>query len=159
MLWGYRYSFGQKSLESIALDKAKGLLIGVNVCVLAILYFVMVMVFGYSIYHYVPAGRGGGDFSAASLVKVRLKGDSKEVQQDWLCFDNDDKVLVVVEGTNSSIFVAKPTEKGSPENWRKGRSSRPRVVEIPRSEIDRIEYLNVSAKEWIAKSGRDRSAN
>ena len=134
--------------------------------VIGLVYFFSVIVFGYRIYHYIPAGKGGGDFTASPLIRVyptnvSTYGFSINTQNQLPLTQNNnpfpdwvfEKELVVIDGTSTSIFVADPEENGGPETWRKKRNCRPIVVEIPRSAIAIIEYNVELYKKWKERLG------
>jgi hypothetical protein len=117
-----------------------------------LLCYLLIASFGYGVFQYIPAGKGGGDFTRAGLVKLEFSADTKPPQ--FLFDRNPQQQLELILATDTSVFVANPYEKVGdktqtgigPAYWRKGRRFRPRVVEFSRSSIATITYLNTPFK-------------
>lgn len=118
---------------------------GLGACLFFLLYFFSVLSFSYGVYHFIPAGKGGGDFTKTSLIKLHLSQCNNSWTPEYLYHGDTEKEFILIDGTNASVFVANPMDKGGPINWRRNRRNRPSVIEIPRSEIMAIEYINKQA--------------
>jgi len=147
-LLGFQISKIRERIKRTEIGQGKRLWLGLTVGVVGLFYFFNVVVFGYTVFHYIPAGKGGGDFSSASLIKIELADDSKIHLSPVLSTNNPEKELILIEGTGSSIFVANPADRSGPNEWRKGRDHRPQVVEIPRSQIGTILYTGHTYDDW-----------
>ena len=120
-----------------------------GVCVLGLIYYFTVAFYGLSAFHYIPAIKGGGDFTFSPLVRLVLKDDDITQYNNWLInTNNPNGELVLIEATSTSLYVANPTENGGPPKWRQARANRPRVQEIPRSSVVAIEHLQRTWEEW-----------
>lgn len=154
MLVGFLMSSVRRRVSNMPAGEGSGYWDALGTCVYSLIFFFVIMVFGYSVYHYIPAAKGGGDFTDARLVSISLKQDSKVQLPDWLFSrtkKDDSKALVLIEGATNSIFVADPGEQGGPSNWRRSRACRPRIAEIPRSEIGSLNYLDETFASWERK--------
>ena len=141
----------------------------VKVMILGLVYYLAVLSFGLGVYQYIPAGRGGGDFTTASFVVLQLKPDAKSKSlklPKWLSADNpnDELKLELIEAGSNSIFVANPwkkipdkgPEESGPRIWRRGRKNRPTVLQISRDQILSIRHLNESYESWLEEWRREQ---
>jgi hypothetical protein len=117
--------------------------------ILGFMWFFCVLVFGNGIINYIPAGKGGSDFTTATLVKLTL--NDEQPLPASLSDRNPGLDLVLIDGGVASIFVANPAENGGPPKWRQSRKSRPTVVEIPRASIKNLYYGNEDFLVWATK--------
>lgn len=112
--------------------------------VFGMLYFLEINVFALGIYHYIPAAKGGGDFSEGRVV-LRIEKESAMVLPPDLIAARRGSVfvtrpLVLIETTATAVFVADPATNGGPVMWREGMRRRPSVFEISRDGKVAIEY-------------------
>jgi hypothetical protein len=118
--------------------------VGFCIAILAMLYFFEINAFASGIFHFIPAAKGGGDFTDGRIV-VRLPKESGITLPKELIVTRDSDVfvtknLVLIEASSSSIYVADPTINGGPANWRLKFVNRPPVLEVKRDAKMNIEY-------------------
>lgn len=111
--------------------------------VIASYYFFAIVVFGHGVIHYIPSGKGGGDFSRAQLIHIEFTKTPS--LPSWLSTENESHKWILIEGTNSTLYVTNPMLNGGPTEWRKGFTFRPPIYEIPSSTITGVEYLHETA--------------
>lgn len=124
---------------------------------LGLIYYLMVSFFAYGVYHYIPAGKGGGDYTHAGLVKLDFVESSENTLPAWLFANNPDHYLVLVDATDVSVFLANPEQALAehhadgigPPVWRIGRRYRPRVLELPRTSVQQITHLGTTYSQWF----------
>lgn len=131
---------------------------------LSLVYYLAILSFGLGVYHYIPAGKGGGDFTTASFVVLRLKLEVDSKLPTWLSADqpSPELKLELLESGSASVFVANPwkkmpgksPEESGPRIWRRARKYRPTVLEISRDQILSIEYLDESYESWLESRGK-----
>lgn len=114
------------------------------ICTLASSYFFAAYSFGLRIYPYIPAYKGGGDYSNTSSVIIHFK----DIKADHLPSEirpkekiGSNKLIVIEESTNS-IFLVNPNDAGGPIEWRKMGSAKPCIYEIRKENLTSIIYLN-----------------
>jgi len=111
-------------------------------CLIAALYYLSVLTFALRIFPYIPAAKGGGDYSRGGDVVVMFDPSAiKSIPKDLLedSHDNPSRPLKVIESTEQSMFFADPTDAGGPEAWRRGDSA-PKIFEVRRALISGISY-------------------
>jgi hypothetical protein len=119
------------------------------------LSFISTLSFAYWVYPYIPAERGGGDYTDAREVVIMF-GDKASVRLPpgmarSSC--NCSKPLLILDATASSVFVADPKDGGGPMAWR--REGRPaiQVVEIQRDLIGSVLYARPDARGEVLAQG------
>lgn len=115
------------------------------IAILAMLYFFEINAFASGMFHFIPAAKGGGDFTDGRIVLRLSKEAGTTLPKDLISTQDGDvfltKHLVLIEASSSSIYVADPLIKGGPLNWRLRFTNRPPVLEIKREAGMSIEYL------------------
>jgi hypothetical protein len=91
-------------------------------CIMSPLCYLMLVPFSHSVFLYIPATRGGGDYTVSPQVSIDLKQRSAP---DTAATKT--KAMVLIEETSTGIYVADPDDAGGPKEWRKSRSKRPNV--------------------------------
>lgn len=119
------------------LARTRYLLAGGGLCIS--LFIISVLAFAVRVYPFIPALKGGGDYrkTAATLIL-------KEPREHEL---NLPESVVIIEETDSSVFIAIPTEPPVPKTenttaegeWRLW-NDLPTVVEIPREAVAYMRY-------------------
>jgi hypothetical protein len=114
------------------------------IAILAMLYFFEINAFASGIFHFIPAAKGGGDFTDGRIVARLSKEYGITLPKELVATEDCDvfvtKNLVLIEASSSSIYVADPTINGGPPNWRLKFTNRPPVFEIKRDAKTNIEY-------------------
>jgi len=81
----------------------------------------MLVPFSHSVFLYIPATRGGGDYTTSAGVTIDLK------HQSVPSGPGATKEMVLIEETSTGVYVANPDDAGGPKEWRKCRINRPDV--------------------------------
>ena len=101
-------------------------------------------------YPYVPAGRGGGDYSESPKAQLRFKQESVAALPRGILDSKGDGLtsidLVILEASPSSILAADPREAGGPICWRGSNRPKLRIAEIRRDDVESISYLNPTSR-------------
>jgi hypothetical protein len=112
---------------------------------LGLLYYLGLVGFAHSFFSYIPAARGGGDYTLAPRVSIELEKKKENSTSDlnkFLIIDGQRKVLI--EETSTTLFVADECgeeAEGGPWAWRKNHPHRrPRVWALSRDSIVAIKY-------------------
>ena len=121
-------------------------------CVLLAFYYISVFTFGLRIYSYMPASKGGGDYSSVPNIIVGFQGSMYSLPKEIInpCYKNLNTShyslcsieMKLIEESSTSIFLAIPEDAGGPTKWREIRGGKPRIYEIRRENIASIVYLN-----------------
>ena len=113
-------------------------------CLIAATYYLSIVSFAYHVYPYIPADKGGGDYTEATLVTIHFHGDAV-VPLEMLApgggastDSKQSKPVIIIEETPTSVYIADPTDAGGPYSWRRG--STPTILQITRSDIAGILY-------------------
>jgi hypothetical protein len=117
------------------------------ICLLVPTYYFALVAFSHAIFPFIPAVRGGGDYSAAPRVRVYLKEQAQGVALgDYLDTASPDvtrtKPTILLEETATNLFVAGPDDDGGPCQWRMDRGAKPRVLSISRDAIGNVQYFS-----------------
>lgn len=117
----------------------------VTSCLVGALYYFSVLIFAVRVYPYVPAVRGGGDYTESPRVLLRFKADSAgslPVGTLGASAGNGltSRDLMILEVTSTSVFVADPAEGGGPEMWRGPERPLLKIIEIRRDDVETISY-------------------
>jgi len=135
-------------------EKAKRPVIYILIaCVLLTFYYISVFTFGLRVYSYMPASKGGGDYSSVPNVIVGFQGSIHSLPKEIInpCYKNYLNTnqyslcsieMKLIEESSASVFLANPHDAGGPEKWREIRGNKPTIYEIRRENIASIVYLN-----------------
>jgi hypothetical protein len=113
-------------------------------CILAATYYLSIISFAYHVYPYIPADKGGGDYTEATLVTIHFQRDAAvpvkmlELSGVASADSKQSKPVIIIEETPTSVYVADPKDAGGPYFWRRG--STPTILQITRSDIATVEY-------------------
>ncbi len=122
-----------------------------GICVLAAVYYLSAVSFAYRVYPFIPADKGGGDYTEATSVTVRLHEGA--AVPSWIlepprpsrtAFSPRDtalsKPLIIIEETADCVYLADPNDAGGPFGWRRGFI--PTIIQVNRSDIASVVYLS-----------------
>jgi hypothetical protein len=144
MVW--RVTFHGHRQDRQAIKSPPTTTVFIAVCVP--LYYMSLIFFAHGFYPFMPASRGGGDFTTTSHAILYLKAPASQP------FSSDDMVaagpetcvrprqVVVIADTDSDLFVAESHDNGGPFSWRREWNHRPNILQVRRTDIDRIAYLS-----------------
>jgi hypothetical protein len=100
------------------------------------LYF-SISSFARYIYPYIPAVKGGGDFTLSNPVKLTF--DTNCLSSIPLLVQSNN--MIMLDENSSCVYLASTNDVGGPEKWRSS-NKKPTVYEIHRQAIISIAYLN-----------------
>ena len=109
-----------------------------GVSILVAIFYICILSFAYSVYPYIPAERGGGSYVDSSEVVLTIQGSTTPLPQNLLESASRSKLLVIIEESATSIYVADPHDAGGPVEWRRG--AKPGVIGIRREFVSSVEY-------------------
>jgi hypothetical protein len=123
--------------------------------ILGSLFVLGVFSFAHTVFNYIPAERGGGDFSQVPDCQICFSGSGHSSALNNLLLEGNGRPpcsvpVKIVEETSADIYVAKSADRGgrSPsdvpnasELWRSGEYY-PVVFQISRSVVDSVIILN-----------------
>jgi hypothetical protein len=110
-------------------------------CLLGIIFYFAILSFARNIYPYIPAVKGGGDYTMSHPVQLAFDvGASNSIPQ-YVRNENQSNHLILLDANSSCIFLATTNDAGGPEKWR-STTNRPTVFEIRREAVISIAYLN-----------------
>lgn len=116
---------------------------GLRASTVIALYYVSIVSFAVRVYPFIPAVKGGGDYSRTTLAVLQMQGPSNEllpvrIGNTRCATSHFSRPVIIVEDTEKSLFVVNPTEAGGPLEW--SANNRPAVIEIQRARVENIEY-------------------
>ena len=117
-----------------------GYIFVMSVITVVILY-TAVLSYAYGVYPYIPAAKGGGDFSFSPRLSINLKPEAAEATAP-----SPIENVVSIYSTQASIYVARPTKGSDACDWKTHRS-RPTLTEIPRERIRTLTSRSLNLKQ------------
>lgn len=110
------------------------------------LYLLSLLSFAFSVFPFIPATKGGGDYTVVPQVKIYLKNKDIDTNAPFLSdyFDSANRRVIdqnalLIEETSSLVYVAKFKNANEPNLWRKG-EIKPEILAINRADIANILY-------------------
>jgi hypothetical protein len=117
------------------------------VCLITVcfIYFFSISIFALGIYPFIPASKGGGDFTYVETVYLRGSQETAKKFPDVFRYHKANntyasKPLVLIEATDKVLFLANPWERGGADKWKRSRMNLPTIIEVPRSDIEIVHY-------------------
>jgi hypothetical protein len=113
-----------------------------TVCVLGMLFYFSVLSFSHFIYPYIPAVKGGGDYSLSSPVQLMFATNYTNSIPQAVMDGNRSNQLIVLDENINFVFLADTNDPDTngPAGWRNG--NKPKVYEIRREAIISIAHSN-----------------
>jgi len=115
-----------------------------GICILMPLYYLIALSFSYGLFPFVPATRGGTDYTVGSLAVITMRTPCLSRCDTNNYMDGNDtsyglitKHLLLIEETNEVLYFADPNDSDGPRSWRQGKS-KPHILCISRSDIVRM---------------------
>ena len=136
------FLYGKRLLYRLPQAKSRGQkfnLIFSNGCIMGLFIYFAIWNFACSIYTFIPAFKGGGDFSLEPSIHLVFKPDSLAGIPAQVIAANNDNHLVILEQTDKLVYLADKTAADGAENWWK---TRPPVYEVQMDTITTIEHDN-----------------
>jgi hypothetical protein len=114
-------------------------------CLVVPTYYFALIAFSRAVFPFIPAVRGGGDYSVVPRVRVYLKEHAQTAALgDYLDTTSGEgarsKSVILLEETGTTLFVANPDDAGGPCQWRLDPDKRPMVLSISRDVIADVQY-------------------
>lgn len=104
--------------------------------------YLIILTFSYGVYQYIPATRGGGDYTVSPTVVFQLNNGFQPTTNEKQYFADTEgritKPLIIVEETSWALYTANPEEAGGPSNWKDIGGEKPQLFIINKSEINRM---------------------
>jgi hypothetical protein len=103
----------------------------------------MILTFAYGVYPFIPAARGGGDYTISPKVTIYLKNHNTTIPSSNIasaCKNNWTCPLILVEQTTKGIYTADPLKAGGPEEWRSIGGRKPPLTFYNYDIIAKLEY-------------------
>jgi hypothetical protein len=139
VFFGFRFLYrirqikGNKSLTLIS-----------TFCLLGVLFYFSILSFARNIYPYIPAVKGGGDYTWSRPVQLAFDTNFISSIPPMIREKNQSTCLILLDANSSFVFLAVNNDAGGPKNWRSNTetNNRPTVYEIRREAIISITYSN-----------------
>lgn len=128
------------------------------------LVYISLLNYARFVYPYIPAEKGGGDYTESHRVHITFATDSETHGAEVsgvpaaVQSSNATNSLIILEENTASIFLADCNDAGSPTNWRRS-TDKPVVYEIRRDLIATISHLNSNQTPISAPPERKDSPN
>ena len=126
----------------------KSALWAIGACLLSPLFYLMLLSYAYGVLPFIPAARGGGDYTVSPKAIIQLK-PSATAANGMPFVSNNDKTrtrpLIVIEESSKGIYAADPSDAGGPEEWRVLGGRKPQLVLFSYDIISTIEFEARSA--------------
>jgi hypothetical protein len=104
-------------------------------CLMIPTYYLALMSFSYSVFPFIPAVRGGGDYTTAPMVIAHLKSESAKQEGQTVR-------AMLLEETANAFFVADIKDAGGPCEWRSHFDKRPQIISISRETVSKLEFVS-----------------
>ncbi len=143
-LFGARMAYRARRID----DKSHQMqmILGSVALILSLLY-ISILSFSRFIFPYIPATKGGGDYSESLPVHLTFKSirspmsSGEYIVPEEVQWKNDLNCLIVLDANASLMFLADRYDSAGPDSWR-STSKRPVVYAIKVDNIASVEYLN-----------------
>jgi hypothetical protein len=119
-------------------------------CIMIPVYYLALLAFSHAVFPFIPAIRGGGDYTVAPRVVVYLKDQvSREVLGKYLDSTSPTSFrtipIILLEETATALFIASADDAGGPCSWRLKPEKKPQVLSISRDLIAGVQYFSAEA--------------
>jgi hypothetical protein len=129
-------------------------------CLISVLYYMSALNYAHRVYPYIPAFKGGGDYSEVALATIYFDKDAADILPTDIFTTTNIPAsvpnasstnrqvpvvthpLIILDGTTESVYVALTNSGGGPKEWRKRGGGKPLIYEFRRSLIASIVLLN-----------------
>lgn len=109
-------------------------------CVLIILFYFSILSFARFVYPYIPAGKGGGDYTLSQPVQITFDSAFTNSIPQPVKDGIKSATIILLDENSSFAFLANLNDGGGRETWRT--TNKPAVYEIRREAITSITYFN-----------------
>jgi hypothetical protein len=124
-------------------NESKALTIISTFCLLGVLFYFSIVSFARHIYPYIPAVKGGGDYTLSHPVQLtfdaRFTNSIPPKVNEGL--QTNRLSLILLDANSSFVFLADTNDADGPKKWRSS-TKKPTVYEIRREAIISITHLN-----------------
>lgn len=146
------FSYGWRLIHRLPQATIKGqqldLLVS-NGCIIGSFVFLAIVTFSHSIYPYIPASKGGGNFTDETPIHIIFKPDFTESAPKEVGVAEQGNHLILLEESSGFVFVADKTAVGGTTNWQ---NDRPPVYEIRLDTIMTIVRNNTDSVAGLTSS-------
>jgi hypothetical protein len=112
-----------------------------GLCLIGVLFYFSIVSFARTIYPYIPAVKGGGDYTMSLPVQMTFDKNFCSSIPSNVVAGIRSNILILLDANNSSVFLAATNDVGGPDKWR-STTNKPTVYEIRREAIVSITYCN-----------------
>jgi hypothetical protein len=125
-------------------------------CLLGVLFYFSILSFARCIYPYIPAVKGGGDYTLSRPVQLAFDTNIISSIPQTIRVENQSNCLILLDANSSFVFLAATNDAGGPTHWRSNTetNNRPTVYEIRRDAIISITYTNPSVVTKSSQAAR-----
>jgi hypothetical protein len=120
---------------------------------LGVLFYFAIVSFAHSIYPYIPAAKGGGDYTLSHPVQLTFNAEYAQSIPPAVTNGIQDNCLILLDENSSFVFLASTNDAGGPAKWR-NTTNKPTVYEIRRDAIVSITYTNPSVVTTSSQAAR-----
>jgi len=114
------------------------------ICLMLPLYYLMLLAYAYGVFPYIPAPRGGGDYTQSPRIVVQFDRATTQPSAMTPYLDPavpaQTKPLILVEETNKGLYLADPNEAGGPAEWRTVGGRKPRLLFVNYDDLLTMEF-------------------
>jgi hypothetical protein len=113
----------------------------VSFCFLGVVFYFSIVSFARFIYPYIPAAKGGGDYTMSHPVKLTF--DTRFLNSIPPAVTNElpANCMILLDANSTIVLLASTNGAGGPAEWRSS-TNKPTVYEIRREAIISITHLN-----------------
>lgn len=139
VFFAFRFFYRTPSLK----ENKVGLILSSG-ALLSLLYYFAIVGFARNIYPYIPAVKGGGDYSLSRPVQLffhpKFEANIPGLVKDATVSSN----LVLLDANSSFVFVALRNDAHGPEGWHDP-ANKPTVYQIPREALVGIAFAGITS--------------
>lgn len=103
------------------------------------LFYLVVLAFSYGVYQNIPSTRGGGDYTLAPKVTLRVTATPGASAPEARYFDPSKPAvtipLILIEETSWAFYLADPIDAGGPPEWKQIGGRKPQIFILNKSEV------------------------
>ena len=120
----------------------------IGACLLPPLFYLMLLSYAYGVFPFIPAARGGGDYTISPKVIIHFSPSASGMNMLPLATSADrtqTRPLILIEETNKGFYTADPTDAGGAEEWRTLGGRKPQLIFFSKDAISIMEFESRSA--------------
>lgn len=113
-------------------------------CLICVLFYFAVLTFARNVYSYIPAAKGGGDYTLSRPVQLTFDSKYSNLIPQEVTDGLRSNALILLDANNNFVFLASTNDDGGPKLWREG-LHKPTVYEVRREAVATITYRSASS--------------